>query len=184
MPESRTKALIAVALFALMSFLMLNGIDSAIAKTKVELEGTMISNRVNYIENASTIDKNQLMCLAKNVYFESRGEPERGMKAVAHVTLNRVNHRNFPKSVCGVVYQRHNGSCQFSWYCDGRADQVRSRDAWLKSMQIAFSALTGQSKDPTHGATHFYNYRIVEPDWSRRFRQTAVIGSHSFYKMS
>lgn len=183
MPESRTKALIAVALFALMSFLMLNGIDSAIAKTKVELEGTMISSRVNYSESASTVDKTQLMCLAKNVYFESRGEPERGMKAVAHVTLNRVHHRNYPKSVCGVVYQRHNRSCQFSWYCDGRADQVYSRDAWLKSMQIAFSALTGQSKDPTYGATHFYNYKIVEPSWSRRFRQTAVIGSHSFHKM-
>ena len=183
MPESRTKALIAVALFALMSFLMLNGIDRAIAGTRVQLDEQYLK-RVKLIESNSTVDKTQLLCLAKNVYFESRGESERGMKAVAHVTLNRVMHKSFPKSVCAVVYQKQNRVCQFSWYCDGQTDHIRNRDAWLKSMQIAFFALTKQSRDPTAGATHFYNYRIVEPEWSRRFRQTAVIGNHAFLKMT
>ncbi len=184
MPKSRTKALIAVALFALMSFLMLKGIDPAIAQTKVELKQGIVTNRVKNNESVSTIDKTQLMCLAKNVYFEARGESERGMKAVAHVTLNRAAHHRFPKSVCGVVYQRIGGSCQFSWICDGNSDRIRSHDEWIKSMRIAFQVLSGRTRDPTHGATHYFNYNIVSPDWSRRLVQTATIGNHSFHKMS
>lgn len=192
MPKSRTKALIAVALFTLTSFLMLIGIDDAIAQTKVELadsitERVKISQQeaaVNASTNVSTLDQKQLMCLARNIYFESRGESERGMKAVAHVTLNRVRHRLFPNTVCGVVYQRHNRGCQFSWICDRNSDRIRSQDEWIKSIRVAFKVLSGQTKDPTYGATHYFNYNVVNPGWSRRFVQTATIGNHSFHKMS
>jgi hypothetical protein len=44
-------------------------------------------------------------CLADAVYFEARGEPLRGQKAVAQVVMNRVFSGRYPRSVCGVVYQ-------------------------------------------------------------------------------
>lgn len=50
-------------------------------------------------------------CLARNIYFESRGESELGQMAVALVTLNRTVSDKFPRSVCSVVYQKK----QFSW---------------------------------------------------------------------
>ena len=54
----------------------------------------------------------ELLCLAKNIYYEARGEPMHGKIAVAQVTLNRVTHRTeFQSSICGVVYAKH----QFSW---------------------------------------------------------------------
>ena len=72
----------------------------------------------------------EVLCLAENIYFEARSESAAGRMAVALVTFNRVEHPNFPDTVCGVVKQTKyypSGridlhSCQFSWYCEiGRA---------------------------------------------------------------
>ncbi len=49
---------------------------------------------------------NQLMCLAKNIYYEAGMESREGMIAVAQVTLNRTEDDKFPKTVCGVVNQK------------------------------------------------------------------------------
>ena len=50
-------------------------------------------------------DSQEAVCLAKNIYFEARGESLAGKLAVAKVTLNRTKHEDFPDSVCKVVYQ-------------------------------------------------------------------------------
>jgi spore germination cell wall hydrolase CwlJ-like protein len=46
------------------------------------------------------------MCLARNIYYESKGEPEKGKVAVGMVTLNRTEHPDFPGTVCEVVKQK------------------------------------------------------------------------------
>ena len=48
----------------------------------------------------------QLLCLAKNIYYEAGLESREGMIAVAQVTLNRTEDDKFPKTVCGVVNQK------------------------------------------------------------------------------
>lgn len=55
-----------------------------------------------------------LTCLAENVYHEARGESVEGQLAVALVTLGRTLFPEYPKDVCGVVYQKN----QFSWTFD------------------------------------------------------------------
>ena len=83
------------------------------------------------------IDINEMHCLATNIYHEARGESNEGKFAVGNVTMNRVDSNRFPDSICEVVYQaeyrvnwkgdqvprRHR--CQFSWYCDGKSDDIR-----------------------------------------------------------
>ena len=49
---------------------------------------------------------NQLLCLAKNIYYEAGMETREGMIAVAQVTMNRTEDDKFPKTVCGVVNQK------------------------------------------------------------------------------
>ena len=49
---------------------------------------------------------NQLLCLAKNIYYEAGLESREGMIAVEQVTLNRTEDDKFPKTVCGVVNQK------------------------------------------------------------------------------
>lgn len=62
-------------------------------------------------DDLSVTSKREVECLAKNIYFESRGENRVGQMAVAWVTLNRTEHKNWPSTICKVVYQPH----QFSW---------------------------------------------------------------------
>ena len=70
-----------------------------------------------------------LECLAKAVYFEARGEPLDGQRAVAEVILNRVDSPRFPSTVCGVVTQSNRGGCQFSYHCSGRSLAIREHAA-------------------------------------------------------
>lgn len=42
-------------------------------------------------------------CLAHTIFHESRGEGEKGMYIVANVIKNRIAHKDFPDTICGVV---------------------------------------------------------------------------------
>lgn len=127
----------------------------------------------------------QWACLAKALYFEARGESVKGQFAVAEVILNRVDNRNYPNSICGVVNQggnRRNG-CQFSFVCDGHADKIREKAAYERVGKIARLMMDGAPRALTGGATHFHTTNI-KPKWARRFPNTARIGNHLFYRQS
>lgn len=123
----------------------------------------------------------QWECLRKAIYFEARGESVKGQFAVAEVILNRADSGRYPATVCGVVNQRGNGSCQFSYTCDGRADSMRDPEAIDRAGRIARVMLDGAPRALTLGAM-FFHTTGVRPDWSRRFDRTATIGAHLFYK--
>ncbi|QIG49250.1 cell wall hydrolase [Nordella sp. HKS 07] len=125
-------------------------------------------------------------CLAKAVYFEARSESELGQLAVAKVVLNRVKDPNYPKTICGVVYQgsdRRN-SCQFSFACDGVADEVKSKAAWDRSKKIAQKAIAGDQTIRVIGAATNYHADYVRPKWAKEMRKLIKIGRHIFYSDS
>ena len=67
-----------------------------------------------------------ITCLARTIYWETRGEDAASMEAVANVVMNRLGQEGFPNTICGVVREGHEqGACQFSWWCDGRSDAAR-----------------------------------------------------------
>ena len=122
-------------------------------------------------------------CLAQNIYHEARGEPMVGKLAVGHVVLNRMADRRFPRLACSVIKQggenpRHR--CQFSWWCDGRSDRARNREAWQESMVLAYLIRAGITKDPTDGAL-WYHASYVSPSWARAMKLNVKIGKHIFY---
>ena len=144
--------------------------------------------------------KKQLTCLAKNIYFEARNEPFAGQFAVALVTLNRVRDTSFPDTICKVVYQGiHTADgfpkrdrCQFSWYCDGKADIMYNEEAVYLATDIAKLVLdisTGVlgdqmfTVDITEGSTH-YHATYVDPYWTndRGMAKITQVGSHIFYR--
>lgn len=125
----------------------------------------------------------QVHCLALNIYFEARSETYRGRKAVAAVTINRLQSARFPKTICEVVRQGGDESlhrCQFSWWCDGRSDQPRDARSWRSALRLAESVLRHGINDPTQGAL-WYHADYVQPVWRREKRRVAVIGRHIFY---
>jgi spore germination cell wall hydrolase CwlJ-like protein len=126
-----------------------------------------------------------LQCLAEAVYYEARSEAEGGQRAVAQVVLNRVRHPAYPNSVCGVVYQgpqRAGGGCQFTFTCDGSLGLRPHGPSWARAIRIASEALSGSVYGPVGLATHYHTQQVV-PFWAFKLVKSAVIGSHSFYRM-
>ena len=135
-------------------------------------------------------------CLAQNIYYEARGSNLADQVAVADVVLNRVQDTRYPNTICEVVQQgvqkpswkdpskmvmvRH--MCQFSWYCDGKADVPKDKDAWANAQQRAYMMIVhGDYRGITQGATH-YHAKYVSPEWARDFDLIGRIGVHIFYR--
>lgn len=122
-------------------------------------------------------------CLALAIYHEARGEPNDGQLWVAEVIVNRVEHPDYPDTVCGVVTQHNTPvsrprACQFSFYCDGASDKPREGPAWEKSKRIAKQTLEGTVLGTK--ATHFHT-KAVSPSWAKRLTMVGSVGSHVFY---
>lgn len=126
------------------------------------------------------VDRKQVMCLAENVYFESRGEPVLGQAAVAWVTLNRA--RLDGKSICDTVHARF----QFSWTIGGGPAKVEDPAAWKSAVEVSVFSMVGYVSDPTMGSTHYYNPDKVtaKPNWAYGYEFAGAIGRHVFYKDS
>lgn len=132
----------------------------------------------------------ELNCLATNIYHEARNEGLTGQRAVAWATLNRVDSPKYPDTVCDVVYQaelNENGvpvknQCQFSFYCDGKSDEISDQAAWNVAETIAEEVMNnyGIETDPTNGAI-MYHAAYVEPYWASSYEKTARIDTHIFY---
>lgn len=142
-----------------------------------------LSDRKLYISHL----RDELDCLAQNVYREAAFEPERGMEAVAIVTMNRVHSKGYPDSICGVVYQRginpRDGkiTCQFSWTCKPRHRVLRS--AYREAMGVAREVyLEHESIEGFSDVTLYYADYIAAPRWTADCQFVAQIGHHMFYK--
>lgn len=115
-----------------------------------------------------------LLWLSLNVYHESRGEPEIGQLAVAHVTLNRALEEN--KSIADVVLAPN----QFSWTDDIKKKYTPLKtDPLEESLRVALKAMT--TSDFTGGST-FYHHVSVDPKWAAGKAYTGRYGSHKFYR--
>lgn len=125
----------------------------------------------------------QWRCFAEALYFEARGESVRGMFAVGEVILNRVDSSAYPDTLCRVINQGtgRKYACQFTYTCDGLAENIHEPRAWERVGKVAKLLMNGAPRKLTDGATH-YHTKAVSPSWSRRFPRTATIDSHYFYR--
>lgn len=155
-------------------------------QTNVALVSQMqeMSNRMEFLE-LSYEKKQKVMreveCLARNIYFEAGNEPRTGKIAVAEVTMNRVNSRQFPRTVCGVVHQKVKNTCQFSWVCQGKTT-IRNRAAWRESLKIAENILISKRKYGIIGNAMYFHADYVDPAWAEEKKLIAQIGRHIFYR--
>ncbi|MCM2131347.1 cell wall hydrolase [Larsenimonas rhizosphaerae] len=123
-----------------------------------------------------------ISCLSRSIYWEAKGAGRKEMEAVASVMMNRLGSSGFPDTICEVVQQgSETGHCQFSWWCDGRPDQVREPDEYDIAREIARRALNGTLPDPTHGAL-FFHQKNVFPYWADSFTKTAETRAFEFYR--
>jgi len=134
--------------------------------------------------SAQTFAKSQ-KCLADAVYFEARGEVEKGQEAVAQVVMNRVFSGYYPNDVCGVVYQNASRHlrCQFTFACEGKDLSAKDEpDMWEQAKRIARDMLNGKIWLAEVGhATHYHAY-WVHPSWVHEMTKLYHLGVHTFYR--
>lgn len=135
---------------------------------------------------SSKAHKQELTCLALNVYYEARGEPLAGQYAVAEVTMNRVASGRFPNTVCGAVYQkewdylRKRDVAAFSWTEFDSVPQPEGAQ-WRRAWRVAESVYSGRYTSRLKGAL-YYHAMYMRPRWSAEKRRVAAIGNHIFYR--
>lgn len=130
---------------------------------------------------ASTMGEGAQACLAEALYFEARGTGAEGRRAVGEVILNRAADPRFPASVCGVVDQRYNGSCQFSYRCDSQPETYNEPAELDKALQTAAVLLADRQTDITNGALYFHA-ASMPPGWFNTLHRLGQFGGNIFYR--
>lgn len=132
-------------------------------------------------------------CVAINIYYEARFEPEQGMRGVAYVTANRARERR--QSLCHVVFAYK----QFSWveqfHVLSEAGHIKSefrpdaRNArWKVCKEIAREVLEHPERDFTEGSQYFIaNYIFPQClkracSWVKNLEYVDRYGAHLFFK--
>jgi spore germination cell wall hydrolase CwlJ-like protein len=127
--------------------------------------------------------------LARTLWGEARGEPVRGIEAVAAVVINRVRIASrrgghwWGNSVTAVCRKPYQFSC---WNKDDpnypKLMAVQpGAPVFDTCLRVARRAVAGLLPDPTGGASHYHS-REVHPAWARGRVPCAEIGSHLFYQ--
>lgn len=175
-----------------------------------EVRPNASSNEKASKKSAINYTRTDLDVLSQTIWGEARGEGVQGMRAVAHVIMNRANHPSrWKDTIRGVSKEKAQFSC---WNPDDDNRKkmakmlefynylARKPDGWqnwlkrfkqspdypefikyLEARRVAAAVLQGQSSDPTGGAL-FYHTGAVSPTWARGQRVIARIGSHQFYR--
>ncbi|MBQ4610483.1 MAG: spore cortex-lytic enzyme [Clostridia bacterium] len=146
-------------------------VGSATAKAiGISLGGSSGSSGASGGSSGSSSNKN-LYLLAQLVHGEARGEPYKGMVAVAAVVLNRVESSSFPNSVSGVIYQKG----AFSVVDDGQINLSPNE----QSIKAARDAMNGW--DPTGGCLYYYAPSKTTNKWMLSHSVKVRIGDHAFF---
>lgn len=136
-------------------------------------EKTLAALGITSSSNTGTSSNNtNLNLLSKLVYAEARGEPYKGMVAVAATVLNRVANSKFPDTIAGVIYQ----SGAYTCVADGQINLTPNSTA----RKAAQDAINGW--DPTSGCIYYFNPNTATSGWIWTRTQVMTIGKHIFCK--
>lgn len=129
----------------------------------------------------SCSDHREAVCLAKAIYWESKGEHIIGKLAVASVVTYRYNSPDFPNTICGVVYQINKVSKkpEFSPHII-KGSKPRELKQWEHANQLAHDILSGKFKYQLAFKARFFHSTKIDPKW-KNVTLVATIGGHKFY---
>ncbi len=125
--------------------------------------------------------------MARTIYGEARGEKTtRALLAIAHVILNRVEHKNWGQTAKDVIQQPLQFSC---WNTnDPNRDIIQNvtleNPEFRRAYRVAIMAIQ-RKIDPTKGATHYHSKHMKKkPLWAKTkaLNPTGQFGNHVFYK--
>ena len=142
----------------------LHGVDISVSDQSLPVASTVTGRR-----------KDELLWLARIVEAESAGEPYQGQLAVANVVLNRVESKDYPNTIYGVIFDRNYG-VQFQPVANGTIYNTPSKKAVFASKR----ALAGENN--IGECLYFLNESTATSHWITQNRDYyTTIHNHSFY---
>ena len=130
------------------------------------------------IGNSFSLEDQEYQVLLKIVEAEAGCEDTEGRMLVANVVMNRVRNGNFPNTVTEVVYQRQDGTAQFSPVSDGRIDTVNVSQGTIDAV-----ARVMNGEDISQGALFFRSVRSRSGWFDQKLSRVLEHGNHIFYTM-
>ena len=149
--------------------------DEPVTEAPDERDGRSLAELVDDFSSTEASDA-ETDCLARAVYYESKGEPLSGQLTVAEVVINRAESGRFASTICGVVRQPG----QFSFV---RRGHIPTPPAGARDWRIAVAIAEIAMRDLADGAAPralFFHARHVRPGWRRT--RVATVGNHVFYR--
>lgn len=133
------------------------------------------STNKDFVRGSDFYSEKDLYWLSRIISAEAKGEPLAGKIAVGNVVLNRVESKNYPDTVYGVIFDRKHGT-QFSPVSIGTIYEKPTDE----SVIAAKICLEGYSV--SDAVLFFMNPRIATNNWISKNRPFAFsIGNHDFY---
>ncbi|QDP20545.1 cell wall hydrolase [Sphingomonas xanthus] len=153
---------------------LVQAVEADAATDELEAEATL-SETVAKLRSSDPGSR-EMECLAVGIYYEAKSESLAGQLAVGHVIANRAESGRFPKTYCGVLFQRS----QFSFIRGRSLPKVprASRD-WQEAVAIA-KIVDAELHGSPMGKALFFHARRVSPGW--RLTRVGTLGNHVFYR--
>jgi spore germination cell wall hydrolase CwlJ-like protein len=123
-------------------------------------------------------NRNQIVCLALNMYHEARGSTQADIMAVGHTTKNRTKYRK--KTYCNVIWEKG----QYDWVRRPISQQMpKDLKTWRQMVDSARQIVMDDLPDPTKGADSFYSRRRGPTAQATRSSVRVPIGGNVYYRM-
>ena len=127
-----------------------------------------------------TLSQEDYDVLLRIVEAEAGCEDIKGKMLVAGVVMNRVESSKFPDTVKEVVFQKGNGTVQFSPVRDGRLEKVKVSEETKAAVKRVLSG-----EDITEGALYFAARKYADPERMKWFDNSLTLlfsyGGHEFF---
>lgn len=116
-------------------------------------------------------------CMVCNCVNEALGEDFEGKVNINRTVLRRIQGRDYPNTICGVIWQR----AQFSW----TANPPPGINQTVKG-SILKECVSASKESIARGAWEydsFYNPALASPSWSRASVKSKRHMNHDFHKL-
>jgi spore germination cell wall hydrolase CwlJ-like protein len=144
------------------------------------------------IQSRDIVAETNRYCLTLAIYFEggSTFEPEIGQRHIARVITERAKaDRRYwgGNTICGVVFYKSKGVCQFSFACLPMARRTpRKNVLWQASEAVATDALEGRNGDPDASIRYYMNEKLSALKnvcaFKKEFVPVTKAGTHEFFR--
>jgi vacuolar-type H+-ATPase subunit H len=143
-------------------------------------------------QSRDVVAETERYCLTLAIYFEggSTFEPEIGQRHIARVITERAKaDRRYwgGNTICGVVFYKAKGVCQFSFACLPIARRTpRKNVLWHASEAVAVDALEGRNEDPDASIRYYMNAELSALKnvcaFRKEFVRVTKAGTHEFFR--